>query len=91
MDATRIQMQHGTVRDMIGGGWLGVRPGEFTDDTQMTLAVAHGITEEAGDPIEAIGRHFVEWANSGPEGCRRHLRRLHPSRHAHCEEPRRSQ
>jgi len=67
MDATRIQMQHGTVRDMIGGGWLGVRPGEFTDDTQMTLAVAHGIAEEAGDPIEAIGRHFVEWANSGPK------------------------
>lgn len=67
MDAIRIQMQHGTVRDMIGGGWLGVRPGEFTDDTQMTLAVAHGIAEESGDPIEAIGRHFVSWANSGPK------------------------
>lgn len=67
MDAAGIQSRYGTVREMIGGGWLGVRPGEFTDDTQMTLAVAHGIAEEAGDPIEAIGRHFVEWVNSGPK------------------------
>lgn len=67
MDATGIQMQHGTVRDMIGGGWLGVRPGECTDDTQMTLAVAHGIVEEPDDPVEAIGRHFVEWVNGRPK------------------------
>lgn len=67
MDAACIQMQYGIVQDMIGGGWLGVHPGEFTDDTQMTLAVAHGIVEEPGDPIEAIGRRFVKWANSGPK------------------------
>lgn len=67
MDATSIQTQHGTVRDMIGGGWLGVQPGEVTDDTQMTLAVAYGIAEEPSDPIEAIGRNFVSWVNSRPK------------------------
>lgn len=67
MDAASIQRMHGTVKDMIGGGWLGVRPGECTDDTAMTLAVAHGIAEAPYYPIEAIGRRFVEWANSGPK------------------------
>ena len=67
MDADYIKMRHGIVRDMIGGGWLNVRPGEITDDTQMTLAVAHGIAESPNDPIEAIGRQFVKWANSGPK------------------------
>lgn len=67
MSAESIQQQHGIVRDMIGGGWLNVRPGEFTDDTQMTLAVAHGIAESPEDPIAAIGRHFVDWLNSRPK------------------------
>lgn len=67
MDAASIQRMHGTVKDMIGGGWLGVRPGECTDDTAMALAVARGIVEAPGYPIEAIGRRFVEWANSGPK------------------------
>ena len=67
MNAASIQAMHGTVRDMIGGGWLAVRPGEFTDDTQMTLAVAHGIVEAPFYPIVAIGRRFIEWYNSGPK------------------------
>lgn len=67
MDADYIKIRHGIVRDMIGGGWLNVRPGEITDDTQMTLAVAHGIAGSPNDPIEAIGRQFVKWANSGPK------------------------
>lgn len=67
LGAETIKKQHGTVRDMIGGGWLAVRPGEFTDDTQMTLAVAHGIVEESDDPIEAIGQRFVSWMQAGPK------------------------
>lgn len=67
MDAATIQRMHGTVQNMIGGGWLGVRPGECTDDTAMTLAVARGIAEAPYYPVEAIGRHFVEWYNGGPK------------------------
>ncbi|MGI6184207.1 MAG: ADP-ribosylglycohydrolase family protein [Candidatus Fimadaptatus sp.] len=62
-----IQQQYGVVRDMIGGGWLNVKPGEITDDTEMTLAVARGIFQNPKDPIVAIGRFFVDWANSGPK------------------------
>lgn len=58
---------HGTVRDMIGGGRLNVRPGEVTDDTQMTLAVAWGIVENPEDPVPGIGQNFVRWYDSKPK------------------------
>ena len=65
--AEEIQAQHGgPVREMIGGGWLNLAPGEITDDTEMTLAVAEGIVESPEDPIPAIGRRFIEWHDSGP-------------------------
>jgi ADP-ribosyl-[dinitrogen reductase] hydrolase len=67
MTAGQIANQHGEVTEMIGGGWLRVKPGEITDDTQMTLAVAEGIIEEPGNPIKAIGERFIAWARSGPK------------------------
>lgn len=67
MDAKKIARKHGQVTEMIGGGWLDVRSGETTDDTAMTLAVAEGIMENPDDPILAIGKRFIEWANSGPK------------------------
>lgn len=67
MSAESIKLQHGTVREMIGGGWLSVKPGEITDDTQMTLCVAHGIVESPENPAEAIGRNFVRWYMERPK------------------------
>ena len=67
MSAREIRQKHGTVTEMIGGGWLDVEPGEITDDTQMTLAVAEGIVENPQDPYGAIGRRFVEWYDSKPK------------------------
>lgn len=31
MNAKEIQHKHGTVKEMIGGGWLSVKPGEVTE------------------------------------------------------------
>lgn len=67
MNASEIKATHGTVRDMIGGGWLNVLPGEVTDDTQMTLAVAEGIARSPEAPIEAIGNRFISWMLSRPK------------------------
>lgn len=67
MDAEEIQKKHGRVTEMIGGGWLRLAPGETTDDTAMTLAVAEGINENPGMPYQAIGRRFIAWASSGPK------------------------
>lgn len=66
MSAEEIKAQHGCVREMIGGGWLHLKPGEVTDDTQMTLCVARGIVERPEDPIDAIARNFMEWFDAGP-------------------------
>lgn len=67
MSKDEIIRKHGRVTDMIGGGWLNVKPGEVTDDTQMTLAVAEGIIVNPEDPIQEIGARFIEWVKSGPK------------------------
>ena len=67
MEEEEIRDKYGRVTTMIGGGWLNVRPGEVTDDTQMTMAVALGIEENPEDPVPAIGRRFIEWYNGGPK------------------------
>ncbi len=67
MTAEQIAQRHGLVTEMIGGGWLSLRPGETTDDTAMTMAVAEGIMEAPESPIPSIGARFIRWANSGPK------------------------
>ena len=67
MNADEIKGSLGTVRDMIGGGWLSLHPGEVTDDTQMTIAVAQGIVDAPDNPIEAIGKRFIAWYKSDPK------------------------
>lgn len=67
MERGEIARKHGRVTEMIGGGWLKVAPGEITDDTQMTLAVAEGIVEDPDNPIKGIGARFIDWARSGPK------------------------
>ena len=67
MTAEQIAQRHGLVTEMIGGGWLNLRPGETTDDTVMTMAVAEGIMEAPESPIPSIGARFIRWANSGPK------------------------
>jgi len=67
MSAEEIREKHGVLREMVGGGWLRLEPGEYTDDTQMTLAVARGILADPVSPIEEIGRGFIRWYQSNPK------------------------
>lgn len=67
MDANSINAKHGVVTEMIGGGWLNVKPGEVTDDTQMTIAVIKGILENPRNPVPAVGKHFIDWMSEGPK------------------------
>ena len=64
------------LRDMVGGGWLNLKPGETTDDTAMALCVAEGIAaaETAAKDGSAsddelthqIGERFIGWLRSDP-------------------------
>lgn len=55
--------------DMIGGGSFGLRPGQWTDDTAMALALAESLAgKEAFDPFDCTDR-FVDWYRSGAYSC----------------------
>src|SRR5688500_12133897 len=56
----------GGVREFVGGGWLRLAPGEVTDDTQMTLALAEGLGP-AGLDMEAVAAAFLAWYRSNPK------------------------
>ncbi len=71
MTARQIRdLYHSPVDRMIGGGWLNIAPGETTDDTAMTLAVAEGImagyTDSLGQVIKEIGDRFICWLETKP-------------------------
>lgn len=66
--ARQILAEHGEpVREMIGGGWLSVDPGEVTDDTQMTLAVAEGIAMNKPGTLLHVGENFLKWYGTHPK------------------------
>jgi ADP-ribosyl-[dinitrogen reductase] hydrolase len=54
------------VREFVGGGWLRLAPGEVTDDTQMTLALAEGLGPDGLD-MEKVAAAFLAWYRSNPK------------------------
>ena len=66
MNREEIHQKYGVLKDLTGGGWLNLEPGECTDDTAMTLAVAMGILDNPKNPHRAIGNHFVSWYDTKP-------------------------
>lgn len=90
MSAKEIRKKYGPegVTKIIGGGWLNVKPGAVTDDTQMSMCVARAIlssTETAGT-ITRVNKNrflaccranFLGWYSSDPidvgNQCRRVL------------------
>ena len=43
MTSSEIREKYGIFRDIIGGGWLRLKPGQVTDDTEMALCIARAI------------------------------------------------
>jgi ADP-ribosylglycohydrolase len=56
-------------REMIGGGPFNVLPGQFTDDTELAIALANSIVEAKGYDPDAAARHYAAWYRSGPFDC----------------------
>ena len=65
-----IRTRYGQLRDIIGGGWLHLAPGEVTDDTQMATCIAESIVATGTVDGDDIARRFVAWMRSEPEGHR---------------------
>jgi ADP-ribosyl-[dinitrogen reductase] hydrolase len=76
-----IRARHGVHREIVGGGWLHLRAGRVTDDTDMSLCIARAVEAAGGWDARAIADRFVAWLGSGPadvgstvrKGIRRYL------------------
>ncbi|ADD67819.1 ADP-ribosyl-(dinitrogen reductase) hydrolase [Denitrovibrio acetiphilus DSM 12809] len=66
MTPREIQASYGVHNRIIGGGWLHLRPGRVTDDTEMSLALGKSIIDSGGFCLSSVGDHFVTWMRSKP-------------------------
>jgi len=67
MSRDEIKRKYGYLKDFIGGGCWDLVPGEVTDDTMMTIAVAEGILDNPDNPMDDIGKHFIKWYDGKPK------------------------
>ena len=79
LTASEIIRAHGVHRHLTGGGWLRLKPGQVTDDTQMALALGAAIIEARGFDLATVAEHFLAWLKSRPidvgNTCRRGIQR----------------
>lgn len=66
MTPREIAHTHGQHKDIVGGGWLNLKPGQITDDTEMSLALGRAIVLEGGVVAKTIAQAFDGWLKSKP-------------------------
>lgn len=75
-----------TLIAMIGGGVFDWAPGEWTDDTAMTIAIARAAAEggelHTEPALDEVAAQFVLWWDSGPKDVGNQTRRVLYSRPA---------
>jgi ADP-ribosyl-[dinitrogen reductase] hydrolase len=54
------------LRTFVGGGWLRLAPGEITDDTQMTVALAQSLAECDDLEMDDVAARFLAWYRCMP-------------------------
>ena len=69
MTVPEIAAKFGTFREIVGGGWLRLKPGQVTDDTQMALCIARAVLSSQFWSREAIAGEFAVWLKSRPVDC----------------------
>jgi ADP-ribosyl-[dinitrogen reductase] hydrolase len=78
MTGGEIAAKYGVLRDMVGGGWLRLKPGQITDDTEMSLCIARALVTTGQWSLAAIADNFAAWLKTRPidvgDTCRRGIR-----------------
>jgi ADP-ribosyl-[dinitrogen reductase] hydrolase len=59
-----IAARYGVHREIVGGGAFGWRPGQGTDDSDLTACVARTYAE--GYELDGVARRFLQWYAGGP-------------------------
>lgn len=78
MTRGEIQDKYGVLKEMVGGGWLRLKPGQVTDDTEMSLCLARAIVGAGGWDLKRAADNLAGWLKSKPidvgDTCRRGIR-----------------
>lgn len=69
MTVPEIVSKYGLHQEIVGGGWLRLKPGQVTDDTEMALCIARAVANNQGWSREAIAQEFARWLKSRPVDC----------------------
>ncbi len=69
MTVPEIAAKYGVFKEIKGGGWLRLKPGQVTDDTEMALCIARAIISNQSWSLEAIAANFASWLKSRPVDC----------------------
>ena len=79
MTAREIAGQYKIHNEICGGGWLHLKPGRVTDDTEMALALGAAVIASGGWDLRAIAAAFATWMRGRPvdigHTCRRGISR----------------
>ncbi len=78
MTAGEIKTKYGLLKEIVGGGWLRLKPGQVTDDTEMALCIARAVASRRQWELLPIAENFSRWLRSKPidvgDTCRRGIR-----------------
>jgi ADP-ribosyl-[dinitrogen reductase] hydrolase len=66
MTPREIAAQYQVHGQLIGGGWLKLKPGQVTDDTTMALTLGGSILEAGGVDAHAAARALDAWMRAKP-------------------------
>lgn len=69
MSDVQIKGKYYKLTDIIGGGWINLKAGEVTDDTQMTMCVIKAVmnSNDSDKFVNNCANNFSNWLNSGPK------------------------
>lgn len=78
MTRGEIRDKYGVLKEMVGGGWLRLKPGQVTDDTEMSLCIARAVAKAGGWSLTGSADNLSAWLRSKPidvgDTCRRGIR-----------------
>jgi ADP-ribosyl-[dinitrogen reductase] hydrolase len=67
MTPGEIRAKHGgLLREVVGGGWLHLRRGAVTDDTELSLCLARSLVARGGLDLADVAARFAAWLRAGP-------------------------
>lgn len=66
MTPMEIRAKYGVHKKIVGGGWLHLRRGRVTDDTEMSLCMARAMRDAGGLDLSRIAANFSQWMKDKP-------------------------